>query len=132
MIGDDGSQERVLVATLLELAHHTVQRLVEGGCDGIELRVREPFDFLDPTLDAEDLGVDAQHRLDVPVLVGDLGRQQELNVVIRGGEQERREQDGDVELGVEAVREDPDERHACRPVERREAVGVDREVDLER
>src|SRR5262249_9222179 len=45
---------------------------------------------------------------------------------------ERCEQGGDVELGVEAVREHPDESGARLRVERREAIGVDREVDLER
>src|SRR5438046_1990676 len=47
------------------------------------------------------------------------------------GEQERREQGGDIELGVEAVREHPHEPRARLLLERREAVGVNREVDLE-
>ena len=68
----------------------------------------------------------------MPVLVGDLGRQEQLNVIVRRGEQERSEQGGDVELGVEAVREHPDEPGARRLVECREALGVNREVDLER
>ena len=58
------------------------------------------------------------------MLVGDLGRQEQLNVVVGRGEQERSEQGGDVELGVEAVREYPDESGARLLVERREALGV--------
>jgi hypothetical protein len=65
------------------------------------------------------------------VFVGDLGRQWQLNVVVRRGEQEWSERGGDVELGVEAVSEHSDESGARLLVER-EALGVNREVDLER
>ena len=50
VIGDDCSEERVLVAALLERAHHTVERLVERGRDRIELRIGERLDGLDPAL----------------------------------------------------------------------------------
>src|SRR5438034_1115444 len=69
VIGDDGSQEGVLVAAVLERAHYSVERLAERGGDGIELGIRERLDGVESALDAEDLRVDAQQRLDVPMLV---------------------------------------------------------------
>ena len=68
----------------------------------------------------------------MPVLVGDLGRQNQPKIVVRGGKQERRQQDRNVELGVETVREHPDKPRARRLVKRRETLRVDREIDLER
>src|SRR5206468_11385897 len=117
---------------LLQYANDTIERLVERSCDGVELGIRERLDRLDPALDAEDLPVDAQHRLDMAVLVGDLGRQQQPNVVVGGGEQERREQNGNVELGVEAMRDYPDQPRTSRLIERRQAPGGDRDVALRR
>ena len=66
------------------------------------------------------------------MLVGDLRREHQPQIVVRSGEQEGREQDRDVELGMESVREHPDEPRARRLVERRETRGIDREVDRER
>ena len=66
------------------------------------------------------------------MLVGDLGRENQPKIVVRGGEQERRQQDRNVELGMETVREHPDKPRARRLVERRKARGIDREIDLER
>ena len=65
------------------------------------------------------------------VLIGDLRREQELHFVVGSGEQERREQGGDVELGVESVREHHDEAVARRLVKSRETGGIGGEVDLE-
>ena len=59
VIGDDGSQEGVLVAAVLERAHYSVERLVERGRDGIELGIGERLDGVESALDAEDLRVDA-------------------------------------------------------------------------
>jgi hypothetical protein len=90
--------------------------------DGIELRVGERLDRLDPAVDREHLRIHAQHRLDVPVLVGQLPREQKLQFVVRGGKQEGREQGSDVELGMEAVRGHPNEAGTSRLVQSREDV----------
>jgi hypothetical protein len=67
----------------------------------------------------------------VAVLVGHLRREQELHLVVGSGEQEGREQGGDVELGVEAVCEHHDEAVARRLVKGREAGAIRGEVDRE-
>src|SRR5881628_215168 len=64
VVGDDGLQEAVLVTARLERAHDLVERGIERGRDGIELRIRERLDDRDPALDREDIGVHAQDRLD--------------------------------------------------------------------
>jgi hypothetical protein len=65
------------------------------------------------------------------VLVAHLRREQELHLEVGSGEQERREQGGDVELGLEAVREHPDEAVARRLVKGRETGAIRGEVDRE-
>ncbi len=73
----------------------------------IQVAIGDLADGVDAAAHAEHLLVDAEHGLQVPVLVGDLRGEQQLHVVGRRREQERREQSRDAELGVEAVREDP-------------------------
>jgi hypothetical protein len=47
VIGDDGFQEGIFVAAGLERARDTIERLVERGRDGIELRIRQRLDRRD-------------------------------------------------------------------------------------
>ena len=65
----------------------------------------------------------------MPVFVRHLRREQQLHLVVGSGEQEGREQGGDVELALEAVGEDPNKAGTRRLVKGSEGVGVDREVD---
>ena len=63
------------------------------------------------------------------VLVRDLGREQQLDVVARRSQQEGREQPGHVELCVEAVREDPHHSRLLVGAQRREAAFVRLQVE---
>ena len=75
---------------------------------------------------AEDLVVDAQHGLEVAVLVGELGGEHELHLVVGRSDDEGRQQPGDLPLGVEAVGEDPAQALRGLVVEPRVALRVDR------
>src|SRR6266540_1834776 len=132
VVGDDRPQEGVLLAVRVQRADDAVERVVERCRDRVELRVRQRLNLLDPTLDAEDLGVDAQHGLDVPVLVCHLCREQQADVVVGRGEQEGRQQLSDVELGVEAVRIDPHQPLTGLTVQPGEGDRVDGEVNRQR
>ena len=66
------------------------------------------------------------------MLVRDLRRQHELGLVVGRGLEERREQPRDVELGVESVREHPDEPATVGLVETGEAGRVRRKVERKR
>ena len=106
----------------------TVERL----SDGIEVAIGECTHRLDAALDPKDFLVDAQHRLQMTVLVGDLRREQKLQLVLRCYQQEGSEQPRDVKLGMEAVREDPQQPALLPLVERVEAPLVCLEVELQR
>ena len=66
------------------------------------------------------------------MLIGSLRGEQELQLPARRGHQEGRKEAGDVELGVEAVREDPHESFAIGLGERLEGGCIRRQVDRER
>src|SRR5215831_15389154 len=66
------------------------------------------------------------------VLIGRLCREQALELPARGSAEEGREQPGDVELSMEAVREDPEKPRTLALAERAEACFVRRQVDRER
>jgi hypothetical protein len=68
----------------------------------------------------------------VPVLVGNLRREEKLDVVVRRGEKKRSEQSCNVVLRLEAVREDPDKGVLLCCIQVRERRSIDREVDIER
>ena len=108
VVDDDRRQELVLARGRRELPDVVLEARVERLGDEIHVAVGDLAHGVDAAAHAEDLLVDAQDGLQVAVLVGDLRREQQLHVVARRGEQERREQPRDAELGVEAVREDPD------------------------
>ncbi len=74
----------------------TVERLG----DGIEVAIGERTHRLDAALDPKDFLVDAQHGLQMTVLVGDLRREQKLQLVLRCCQQEGSEEPRDVELGT--------------------------------
>jgi len=82
--------------------------------------------------DAEDILVHAKHGGQVPELIGDLRGERRLQLVIGGSQEEGSEHRRDLELGVEAVREDPDEPLSRLLVERCKRRCVRRVVDLER
>ncbi len=133
MVSEDGPQEAVLVAVQLELTNDTVEGVIERGGDRIEVLVRELLDRrCCAPVDAEDLRVDPQQRLDVPVLVGDLGGEEKLDVVVRRCEKKRSEQGRNVVLRLEAVREDPEKGVLLGCIQVRECRRIDREVDIER
>ncbi len=66
------------------------------------------------------------------MLIGNLGGKQELQRVARCRKQERPEQAGHIELGVEAVGEDPKHARLIFAVEGNEARSVDGEVESKR
>jgi hypothetical protein len=130
VVRDHRLEERVLVPRRLERPDDAVQRRVERLGDRVEMLVGERLHLVDAPFDAEHLGEHAHDRLDVPVLVGDLRREEQLHVVVRCCEQERRQERRDVPLRVEAMGEDPDQPLARlgRQLGGRSRVG--REVDL--
>ena len=132
VVDDDRRQEVVLSRAGGELADVVLEALVERLGDEVHVAVGDRAHGVDPTAHAEDLLVDAQYGLQVAVLVGDLRGQQELHVVARRGEQERREQSRDAELRVEAVGEDPDHAGLGARLERLEAAAIGLEVERER
>jgi hypothetical protein len=131
VIHDDGGQELVFVGVLRQPGHVVLETAVEGLGDRVAVFVRERLHGADPTMDAEDFFVDAKHSLHVPMLVGDLCRKQELEFVIGRREQERCQQTGDVVLGVEAVREDPDEAGLLLRLQPKVARPIGRKIELE-
>ena len=121
VVDDDRCQELVLARGRRELADVVLEPLVERLGDEIHVAVGDLAHGVDAAAHPEDLVVDAQDGLQVPVLVRDLGGEQQLDVVGRRGEQERGQQPRDAELRVEAVREDPDHARLAALVERLEA-----------
>ena len=99
---------------------------------GSSPRVGELLDGVDAAPDTEHLLVDAENCLQVAVLVGDLRGQQQLHLVVRRREKKRREQPGDVELGVEPVREHPHETVSSLVAERFERRRIGAKIELER
>ena len=132
VVDDHRREELVLVRGRREAPDVMLEAGIQRLGDEIHVAVGDLAHGVDPAVDAEDLVVDAQDGLQVAVLVRDLRRQQELHVVARRREQERRQQPGDAELGVEAVREDPDHARLRARVERLEAAAVGLEVERER
>src|SRR5712691_5109118 len=68
----------------------------------------------------------------MPMLICNLGGEQELQFVAGCSKQERREETRHVELRVEAMSEDPDHPLLIVAIEHRKARSVDGEVERER
>ena len=132
VVDDDGAEELVLVRGRRQPPDVVLEACVERLGHEIHVAVGDLAHGVDPAAHAEDLLVDAEDGLQVAVLVGDLRGEQQLHVVGRRREQERREQPRDAELGVEAVREDPDHAGLRARIERLEAAAVGLEVERER
>ena len=108
VVRNDRRQEVVRVVRGLQRLDGAVERVVQRRRDDVEMGVRDRA-HLAGGADPEHGLVDAEDRLHVPVLVRDLCREDELQVVVRSAQEKRRQDGRDLVLGMEAVGEDPHE-----------------------
>ena len=132
MVDDDRGQEIILVGILRESGDIVFEAAVERLRHHVRVLVGERPNRIDPAVDAEDLVVDAKYGLEVAVFVRDLRCEEQLYLVIGRSEQERGKESSDIELGVEAMGEDPKEARLLLSLEHGEARAIGGEIELER
>ena len=131
MVRDDSPQEDIRVRRGLERQRVVLEPLVQSRGDRVAVRVRDGLHTLQAA-DAEHLVVHAEYALQVAKLVGKLGGEAGLQLVVRCARHEGGENRRHAELRLEPVREYPREALALVLLQRPEALCVDTEVDVQR
>jgi hypothetical protein len=132
VVDNDCGEELVFIGIRREPTDIVLQTVVERCRDMVHVLVRDSPNCFDPTPDSEHLFVDTEYGLQVSVLVCDLSRQQELDLIVGRGQKEWGKEAGDVELGMEAMRKDPDETVLLAGFEGNEAGTIPHKVEPER